>query len=59
MDWCRVSGDVDSVLDCGASEGVGYEGEALDSSVDLCSSPQVWSWSLGSDCKNGMVDPST
>ncbi len=49
VDWCRASSEVDSVSDCGVSEGVDSEGEALGSSVGLCSSPHVWSWSLGDD----------
>lgn len=59
MDWYSVSSNVDSVSDCGGSEGTDPEDEALDSPVDLCSSLKLWSWSLGRDLKNEMVDPNS
>lgn len=46
MDWCSDAG---VILDWCGEEGAEPEGQALNSLVDLCYNPHLWSWALGNE----------
>lgn len=52
VDCCRVSSNVDIVLNHCGEDGAEPEGKAWNLLVSLCSNPHLWSWALGSDQKN-------
>lgn len=59
VDCCSISSNADIVPECYGEEGAESEGKGFDLPVDLLSNPHPWSWALGSDRNNEIVDTSS
>lgn len=58
-DQCDISSNAGIVLHRCGEEGAGLQCKAYNSPVDFCSDPQLWSWALGTDCENEIVNTSS